>query len=260
MNRTEAMQKAIKLLRLATSDNPHEAALAAQRAQEILDRFEITQAMLEDTQAAEEAEEAIENFADKESPLDLFGMQIERWKSYLASVVAKANACCIYSERKEYFVLMRRRSFLHIVGRPSDVEKVRYLYGYLAGETDRLCRQQGKGCGRTWMNQFRLGVVDTLARRLREGHEALLAAMRNEAREQSRENPNALVVLEKAIARVDRRRLDTEAWVALHLNLGARPGYRVNSNMAARAQGRIAGQDILLTQARGAISQAKLPG
>jgi len=260
MNRAEAMQKAIKLLRLATSDNPHEAALAAQRAQEVLDRFEITQAMLEDPQARDEPEEAIENLADQGAPLDQFGMQIEHWKSYLASVVAKANACCVYSERKEYIGFVRQRAFLHIVGRPSDVEKVRYLYGYLVGETDRLCRRQGKGCGRTWMNQFRLGVVDTLAQRLREGRESLIAAMRSEAREQARENPNALAVLEKAIARVDRKRLDTEAWLAQHLNLGTRPGYRVNANYAARTQGRIAGREIYLTQARGAISQAKLPG
>ena len=254
MNRAEAMQKAIKLLRLATSDNPHEAALAAQRAQEILDRFEITQAMLEDSQTRPEPEEEIENFEEKQAPLDQFGMQIEHWKSYLSSVIATANACCVFSQRKEYIGFVRQRSFLHIVGRPTDVEKVRYLYGYLVGETDRLCRRRGKGCGRTWMNQFRLGVVDTLAQRLREGHEALIATMRKEAREQVRENPRALVVLEKAIAKVDRRREDTEVWVAQHLNLGTRPGHRVNSNLAARVQGRIAGQEIHLTRARGAIT------
>jgi len=66
MNRAEAMQIAIKLLRLATSDNPHETVLAPQRAQEILDRFEITQGMLEDSQTSHEPEEKIESFEEKQ--------------------------------------------------------------------------------------------------------------------------------------------------------------------------------------------------
>jgi len=46
MTYDEAIQKAAKLLRLANSSNPHEAALAAARAQEIMDRYQIDHASI----------------------------------------------------------------------------------------------------------------------------------------------------------------------------------------------------------------------
>ena len=260
MNRDEAIQKAMKLLRLATSDNPHEAALAAQRAQEILDRFEITQAMLEDPLGNQESEEEIVNFAEKRAPLDEFGAQVETWKSYLSTVVAEANACCIFTTKRLDRLWMGPRSFFHIVGRPSDVEKVRYLYGYLVHETDRLCQRQGKGCGRTWRNQFRLGVVDTIEQRFAKGHQDLMVQMRKEVQGQSQNNPLALVRLEKAIARVEKKLVDTQAWMAEHLRLRSAQGHQIRLDPSARTQGRIAGSEINLTQARGAITSAKLPG
>ena len=47
MTRDEAIAKARKLLSLAESDNAHEAALATARAQEIFDRYEINQAIVD---------------------------------------------------------------------------------------------------------------------------------------------------------------------------------------------------------------------
>lgn len=38
----EALAKAAKLLRLAQSSNPHEASLAAAKAQDIMDRFKLS--------------------------------------------------------------------------------------------------------------------------------------------------------------------------------------------------------------------------
>ena len=254
MTRDEAMQKAIKLLRLSSSDNPHEAALAAQRAQEILDRYEITHAMLEDPKGSAEPAEQIINSVDSQAPLEEFGVQVVMWKSYLSSVVAEANGCCVYASPVRYYPSLEMRTRFHLVGRPSDIEKVRYLYGYLVQETERLCRRQGKGRGRTWYNQFRLGVVDTIAQRLAEGRQELVAQLRRETQEQAKENPLALVRLEKAIAKVESKLADTQSWMAEHLDLrNEQRGGSVRSDPSARMQGRIAGDEIALTGARGAI-------
>lgn len=48
MNYNEALDKVRKLLRLSESSNPHEAALAASRAQEIMERFKIERLSMDD--------------------------------------------------------------------------------------------------------------------------------------------------------------------------------------------------------------------
>ena len=69
MNIDQAIDRARKLFALSTSDNPHEAASAAAKAQEILDRHDISQAMLE-ADADDDTDEPVENFKDKDAPLE----------------------------------------------------------------------------------------------------------------------------------------------------------------------------------------------
>lgn len=257
MTREEAIQKAIKLLRLSESSNANEAALAATRAQEILDRYEIDRAALELTGAApEEPEEPISDFGAKGAYLDDDeSARYPRWKLSLAGSVARANGCMVYLAHVGYTRgpsawRTTAKHNLGIVGRPADVEKVRYIFAYLVAETDRLTDRDGTGCGKTWRNNYRLGVVDALR--------AALAASAKRAADAARAdvvgNSQALMVVEQAIAKREMRNRKLDIWVKANMRLHNVAGGRIGHDCDARDQGRQAGKEIRLNAARGALA------
>lgn len=234
MTRDEALRKVASLLKLANSNNAAEAALAAQRAQEIMAKFALDSAMLDvDGGVNREPDEPIMDFGRKGAPLDdMGGKKRSTWRVRLADRVAKANGARIY--------LSGCRT--HIVGRPSDADTVRYLFAYLANETDRLCDREGKGCGATWRNNFRLGVVDTIAQKLREAQQAVNAAARSEAA--SGPNQHALVRVNNAIERVAAKSSAVEVWMKTNMKLGNARASSAQYDGSARAAGQAAGREI----------------
>lgn len=256
MTRDEAIQKAIKLLRLSESSNVNEAALAATRAQEILDRFEIDKAALELSGAEPETpDEEIEDFSSKGAYLDdEESSRYPRWKLSLAGSVARANACQVYLRHVGYHrgTSAWKSTATHkmgIVGRPSDVEKVRYLFAYLVNETNRLTDRDGKGCGKTWRNNYRLGVVDTLRNALYDS--AKRAA--DSAREDVGTNEQALMIVERAIAKREERSKSVAVWMKKNMKLHSIGGSASGYDHGAREQGRRAGREIHINSARGAL-------
>ena len=93
MTLNEALEKAAKLLRLATSTNPHEAALAASRAQEIMDRFKLSADAVNGAGGEIKSEEPIRDFAS--DPLDA-GRKLDRWRGQLAMAIAAVNQAKVY--------------------------------------------------------------------------------------------------------------------------------------------------------------------
>lgn len=229
--------KVQKLLRLSTSNNPNEAALAAAKAQELIDRYQLTQTMLA-VEAGDPRQglddEPIINFAD--APLDS-PKQLDRWRTTLAMILARRNACKIW----------RLGPKLMIVGRPSDAETVRYVYGWLSGEVERLAVNQGAGKGRTWRNNFRLGVIDTIARKLREQERSFTRTIRME----SKGNPQALIRINEALSVLTERRMDVARWTRQNMKLYASSGGGgATYDESARRAGRRAGEMINVTSAR----------
>jgi hypothetical protein len=251
MTKDEAIEKAKKLLRLAQSDNVHEAALAMQRAQEILERYELTSSVLDEQGQDEE----IEDFSTKGAPLDqCHGKQLATWKNYLSAVIAKANGCKTFIRWEWSTDKQKDLATLHIVGRPSDAEVVRYLYLYIAREVERLCLRDGKGCGKTWRNQFRLGVVDTVRDKLKEARQATATSMRAEYQN----NPMALVKIDQALVKMETKTASVEVWMKSHMKLRQPSGHRVNSDPTARNAGRRAGKEIQIHSAKkGALGAGK---
>lgn len=238
-----AIDRARKLLALSHSDNPHEAAQAAQRAQELLDRFAISRAMLDNAESGDGDE--VSSSADSDTPLHQ-ARCIAVWISILAKAVAEVNQCRAYTSRVGRGPKSRRH--IEVVGRPADVEKVRYLHGYLVGETQRLCQRDGRGRGRTWRNNYRLGVVDTLCRGLQAARAEVVAKMKAEA-----DNQEGLVAIDRALVRLDRRAAEVDLFVARTLNLRSTSStYRGDSG--AWARGREAGSEISIGGARGALN------
>lgn len=254
MTQDAILDRVRKLLRLAGNNpNPEEAATAAAKAQALIDAHHLSRALLDlDPQGrpgGAPAEEPIEDLG--RAPLDPDGRR-SRVRVTLASVVARANACRVYLSG----------GGVCLIGRPSDAETVRYLYAWLRAEVDRLTRAHGRGLGTVWRNNFGLGVVDTVARKLREQREAQRAQARAEAEADdartraalaaSSAGPlfadvvpaGALVRVNAALAALDDRGPAVDAWTQQHMTLRAGRGGGGRTDYGARQAGRQAGESI----------------
>jgi hypothetical protein len=154
-----ALAKVRKLLALATSSNPHEAALAAARAQALIESHRL-QAWLAAEQGVREDPDPIVDARD--APIEV-ARKIRKWKVALASALADVNGCLAY-------VLVRGDDeAIVLVGRARDREVVIELWQWLVKRIEWLSATHGAKRSRQWHDAFRIGVVDEVAPRLDEG-------------------------------------------------------------------------------------------
>jgi hypothetical protein len=220
------IDKIKKLLALAKSSNPHEAANAAARAAELMFEHKIQAADIEIAGQEKRPVEAV-----GESTL-LAGKWREFWKGNLAEALSRSMMCRIYWDGGK----------LQIIGRRSDIETVSYLFSYLVLEIERMATETWKERsalvaehGTKWKNAFRWGAVVAIARRLQE----------QVAATHTRASTGALVLLrkdeaevEEAIKRLKLRKLSCTG-------ASSRDGY---------SQGHRAGREMQISGARGAIA------
>jgi hypothetical protein len=225
----DVIDKVKKLLALSKSTNPHEAATAAARAAELMFEHKLEAADLELSGEGKRPVEAV-----TEATLHQ-GKWREFWKGNLANAVAQAMGCRVYW----------LGSHLQIIGRKSDTETVRYLYGFLVLEIERMAAEtwrersaQVREHGTKWKNAFRWGAVHAIAVRLREQGGARAATA----------NAGALVLLRKDEAEVD------DAMKRLKLR---RLSCTAASSEDGYAEGHRAGRALELSGARGAIEPSK---
>lgn len=223
------MRRVRKLLKLARSDNPNEAAAAMAEAQRLLLKHGLEQSVAE-----MEAPEAISDGG----AVHLAGV-IEKWRMRLAHVVARSNQCCVLVVpgcRRT-----RRATSLSFFGYASDLTKAGYLYGYYSDETNRLAAAHGNGRGRSWKNSFRHGVIDALV--------LALAKVIHEARAEAAST--ALVRLDTRIDAVADAvkgyAKRTKSYDSLSLK---------GTDAMARIAGRRAGETLTKSDARAAIEKA----
>lgn len=144
--------KVRKLRGLATSSNVHEAATAAALADKLIQEHGLAEAQLEadGREVAEEAEEAVD-------PTISWQGQTPAWQSVLASFLGRHYDCAAY--RNHGWRDGKRYEEQRVVGRPSDVQTLRYMLAWLVAEIERLAHQEPKGLGRSYYNAFRMGAV-----------------------------------------------------------------------------------------------------
>ncbi len=153
-----ALARVRKLLALATSSNPHEAALAAARAQALIEAHRL-QGWLDAEQEAAADPDPIEDARDE--PLET-ARRIRKWKTVLANALAQANGCVAYT------LDAGKMKSIVLVGRRRDREAVRTLWDWLVRRIEWLSATHGAGQDRQWHEAFRIGVVGAVAERLRE--------------------------------------------------------------------------------------------
>lgn len=273
-------------LRLSKSSNEHEAALAAARAQEIIDRYQLAINDLDfDAQQKQRDDEPIKNFGYND-PLDnvKYGNYRESWTLRLATVVAEHNGTRTFWCKNGY--TSRDGISIRIVGKPSDVDATRYLYSFFKGQIESLQSSCGRGQSSTWKGEFATGCIDTLRRRLKEQREATI----NEVKAENAGNPLALMRVQNAVAKVEQKVQAVDKWIrdqfdAQQLKLARENGFetveaynehlrklygkvkvRLGRGMdgagarrstGGREAGQQAGHNIRLTGARGSIGSGR---
>jgi hypothetical protein len=234
MTHNEAIEKVRKLLRLAKSNNEHEAALAASRAQDIVDRFKIETINLSLEQPTTAPDEPIRDFGF--DPIDEDERRIT-WKIRLAATLAQQNQCKAYTSG----------GATCLIGRPTDVEMLRELYFWLSMQVEKLLIRECRGCTQNYRVNFAVGVVDTIRKRLKQQRIETIAELKVE-------NPLAIVLIEKSLMVLNQRLVEVERWTQEHMNL--RPGRDgIRHNESARAAGQRAGQNINLNPQRNQIGE-----
>lgn len=164
MNYQEALSKAMKLLNKGNDKGatPEESAIFLAKAQQIIDEYRLNVDDLNfDAEQLREDNEPINNYSD--DPLDIakYGKYREVWMRRLANIVAVQNQA-----RLVYSTLYDRSVRLQIIGRPSDVTTVRYLYSFFKRQVEELIATECAGNSGPYLGQFSMGVLDTLWRKL----------------------------------------------------------------------------------------------
>lgn len=143
-----------KLLALATSPNVHEAALAAARAQALIERHRL-EALL-----AAEDERAADPIRDgREAPLER-ARKIRKWKSALAAGLAEVNGCVAYT------ATVGKESHLLVAGRAADRAAILAIWEWLVRRIEWLSATEGAGEPREWHESFRIGAAEAICERL----------------------------------------------------------------------------------------------
>lgn len=254
MNIEDIIEKVKKLHRLASCDGatPDESALAAARAQEIIDRYKLNVDDLNDDTDMDVDEEIEES----DIPLDEFvhNWLVTPWAFRLANIVCRFNQCqvigCTRNQNNGKTYPIRT---MKIVGRSSDVSIVRYLYGYLKGEVFRLDKANYIGKEPKWRRAFCIGVVDTIYEKLYKQQKETQSNIKTE----NINNPLALIRLNNAIVRLETRTNEVEEFIKGNIKTKkSRTGQCQTNNELdlARLIGRAAGQKIQMTRAVASIT------
>lgn len=221
MTREVVMDKIRKLLRLGESPNENESAAAIAKAQALMEEYRIESHMLE------EPPEAKEEVRTWEDPLHQRARS--SWLGRLAVIISKANGCFVY----------KGGPHIWLVGTASNAEAARYMYGYCVKEIERLAKARGRGNGRIWMNNYRIGCVQGISHAINAEQERVYNDMRRVP------DSRALVVVNRAIAKVQNEAVQAESYCRSKVpGLRNLKGARYCFNYDARAAGQRDGRRI----------------
>jgi hypothetical protein len=230
MTQQEALRKALACLKLAErGGTPEESSVAAAKAQALIDAYKLDVTGLDYNENVKEQDnEQVKNF-DSSDPVDEVRNWKFRWATTLASTVARNNQCRIYRSPGQL------RSRICIVGRPSDVQTARYIYGWLKNEVERLVKENCTGNSGTYIRHYCLGVVDTICERLHKMQQETFAAKKAEVAN----NSTALVLVKDSLVRLEKRANDVAQFMKTQMKLRSS---RSSASQRVFSGGREAGQ------------------
>lgn len=240
-DREKAIKTAAALLRLAARGGTvHEAATAAAKAQEVMDRWELTHAMVREENEEKPDAGPITSFADApEGWLDVMS-QWKHWRWVVANGLARLHGCfCFQSRRAAAGMTSSEARACEIVGRPGDVETVRYFYQWLTREITHLTDTHGKGMGGVWRRNFAEGAAGEVIERLKQQRQQTADRVRAEVT-----SSTALVRLDQALARWGDDLKQSSALAEVRYKLRTSKIGRRQHEPSAREAGRAAARNI----------------
>lgn len=236
---SQIISRVRKLLAASKSDNEHEAALAAQRAAELMAEYNLTEAELRITDDTKKAESILE----KVYIVDKVQKRRCAWKELIADGVAKVLGCHMYLSQFGPTVM----------GRESACAAWSYTCQYLYNEVERLAEEAwleevvmaslAGHSSRKWKNSFKVGCAQSIIMRLYEAAEA---------RPPADPNNKALMILKDDEKEVENAyRTMSENWGKVGTMTG------LISNRTGYKAGLEAGQELELNQAKGALKEGQ---
>lgn len=210
---------------------PEEAAIARGQLVKLMAKYGI----VSDDIQYEETDEP-EPVTEHEVPLYVT-KQIFRWKSRLSAALCRLHG--VFG----YYTFENGYRMLKLVGTERGVQSVRYQFPALVADVDRLAAQY-KGEGRTFLNNYRHGVVDVIVTKLAEAFDEAKQELREEG------NTRALVRLEGAVA----TRKQAEQFARARYNLSSQGASQARGDSWARRQGRLDAQNLSVGGSRAVIN------
>lgn len=146
-----------KLLELSRSDNPHEAGLAASRAQGLMLKYHLSleEVGTRDTAPKSEIMQALFRLHHSAAGTN------DKWRRILL------NSTCINNFGKAIRMQDCEIPYYIIVAREIDIEHIKYLYVYLSETIERLC-QPYLDYGKDWLDSFCVGAVQSVSETMKE--------------------------------------------------------------------------------------------
>jgi Protein of unknown function (DUF2786) len=158
MERENIIDKVRKLRALAdnAAATVDEAASAARAAELLIQKHALAEAEL-----GSASQGVMEGIINDDNPLTDWDQRQTRWQNVLLHALAENYNCSNVLKRKD------GKLNIFTIGRPSDIEVMRYQFAYFVLELTRLAqmlapRTLQRGTGKTWHNSFYHGAVNAI--------------------------------------------------------------------------------------------------
>lgn len=225
----QVIEKVNRLRSLSNSTNVHEAAAAAAAADRLMQTYRISAAELALANKAQEPIVLIDEYLYTSGRLVV-------WKSWLASVLCEHYGCAYFlqtvpSDKDGARGTMKA---LRVFGCKSDFDIVKYMYGYLTAEIERLTKLEASGKGHVFSQSYSVGAVQGIKDQLNKS----INAMRAETTSES--STSAAMVLLSSRTELSKKEMNRK----MNLKKSAASKQRYDSD--GYASGRERGQNIAL--------------
>jgi len=187
-----------KLLRLSKDGGATEAeaALAAEKAQEIMAEYNLTMAEIEDRG------DSTGDDGKREQQSHQAGLY--QWQRDLIAVLGETNYCIVSITKEwregKHKKIKRMRNTFKVLGRAANVAAVTVTFDYLVTTMARLCKEaEGRDGSRNWDHSFSVGATERLIERIADRHRQILEEQKRQAEAHRKASPstaNAMVILE----------------------------------------------------------------
>jgi hypothetical protein len=158
-----------KLRNLMSSSNKFEADAAAKAADRLIAKHRISEAELDASNPNKKLNPL------KDSNILYESGRITAWKSTLAVILARHYGCAIINDAITNPANNRKLNQYRMVGIESDMEIVRYMFGWLVNLIDEMGKIVARGNGRIYAASYAEGVVNGIRLTLSEAKKEQVA-------------------------------------------------------------------------------------